>query len=122
MNICVRISLRGTLRLIRVDTLRSVHNVGFLVGQLMRRFLDESLELFPHLFPSNIKLSMVLQANAVRPLFTLYHLFTIKLNSTVTYSHYEQGIGCFFYVKIAYRMVFALCLNSNKLKKIPEVI
>ena len=30
-----RISLRGMLRLIRVDTLRRVHNVGFLAGRLI---------------------------------------------------------------------------------------
>ena len=29
-----RVSLRGMLRLIRVDTLRSVHNIGLLVGRL----------------------------------------------------------------------------------------
>ena len=28
------VSLRGMLRLIRVDTLRIIHNVGFLAGQL----------------------------------------------------------------------------------------
>ena len=32
-----RISLRCMLRLIRVNTLRSVHNVGFLVGRLKWR-------------------------------------------------------------------------------------
>ena len=31
----VRISLRGMLRLIRVDTLRTVHNVGFLLERLI---------------------------------------------------------------------------------------
>ena len=31
----VRFSLRGMLRLIRVDTLRRVHSVGFLVGRLI---------------------------------------------------------------------------------------
>ena len=30
----IRVSLRGMLRLIRVDTLRRVHNVGFLAGRL----------------------------------------------------------------------------------------
>ena len=30
----VRVRLRGMLRLIRVDNLRRVHNVGFLAGQL----------------------------------------------------------------------------------------
>ena len=30
----VRVSLRGLLRLIRVDTLRRVHTVGFLTGRL----------------------------------------------------------------------------------------
>ena len=33
-----RISLRGMLRLIRVDTLRKVHNVGFLAIRLILRF------------------------------------------------------------------------------------
>ena len=31
----VRVSLRGMLRLIRVDTLRRAHNVGFLAGRLI---------------------------------------------------------------------------------------
>ena len=31
----VRINLRGMLRLIRVDHLRGVHNVGLLVGRLI---------------------------------------------------------------------------------------
>ena len=30
----IRVSLRGMLRLIRIDTLRRVHNVGFLEGRL----------------------------------------------------------------------------------------
>ena len=30
----VRVSLRGMLRLIRIDTSRRVHNVGFLAGRL----------------------------------------------------------------------------------------
>ena len=32
---CVRVSLRGMLRLIRVDTKRRVHKVGFLAGRLI---------------------------------------------------------------------------------------
>ena len=31
----IRVSLRGMLRLIRVDTLRRVYNVGFLAGRLL---------------------------------------------------------------------------------------
>ena len=31
----VRVSLRGILRLIRVDTLRRIHNVGFLVERFI---------------------------------------------------------------------------------------
>ena len=34
----VRVSLRGMLRLIWVATLRTIHNVGFLVGQLIYCF------------------------------------------------------------------------------------
>ena len=33
----IRVSLRGMLRLIRVDTLRTVNNVGFLAGRLKCR-------------------------------------------------------------------------------------
>ena len=33
-KVSVRVSLRDMLRLIRVDTLRRVHNVGFLAGRL----------------------------------------------------------------------------------------
>ena len=36
----VRVSLRGMLRLIRVDTLRRVHNVGFLAGRLKCIFIN----------------------------------------------------------------------------------
>ena len=35
MKVSVRVSLRGMLRLIRVDTLRRVHNVDFLVERLI---------------------------------------------------------------------------------------
>ena len=35
----VRVNLRGMLRLIRVDTLSRVHNVGFLVTRLMSYFV-----------------------------------------------------------------------------------
>ena len=34
-TLSVRVSLRNILRLIRVDALRRVHNVGFLAGRLM---------------------------------------------------------------------------------------
>ena len=43
----VRVSLRGMLRLIRVDTLRRVHNVGFLAGRLICNFLTQYLNCFP---------------------------------------------------------------------------
>ena len=36
----VRVSLRGMLRLIRVDTLRSVYNVGFLAERLKCRSVN----------------------------------------------------------------------------------
>ena len=38
----VRVSLRGKLRLIRVDTLRRVHNVGILAGRLISVLVYES--------------------------------------------------------------------------------
>ena len=34
-SVSVRVSLRGILRLIRIDTLRRVHNLGFLVIRLI---------------------------------------------------------------------------------------
>ena len=34
-KVSIRVSLRGMLRLIRVDTLRRDHNVGFLAGRLI---------------------------------------------------------------------------------------
>ena len=38
----VRVSLRGMLKLNRVDTLRRVHNVGFLAGRLNYVNLSEA--------------------------------------------------------------------------------
>ena len=40
-KVSVRINLRGMLRLILVDTLRRVHNVGFLVGRLNYIYIGE---------------------------------------------------------------------------------
>ena len=39
-KLSVRVSLRGIFRLIRADTLRRVHNVGFLVGRLLCIYLN----------------------------------------------------------------------------------
>ena len=36
----IRVDLRGMLRLIRVDTLRRVHNVGFLTGRVIWENVD----------------------------------------------------------------------------------
>ena len=42
----VRVSLRGMLRLIRVDTLRRVHNVGFLVDWVINMPFSIEHKLF----------------------------------------------------------------------------
>ena len=41
----ILVSLRSMLRLIRIDTLRRVHNVGFLVGRLICNFQHISIHL-----------------------------------------------------------------------------
>ena len=41
---CIRVSLCGMLRLIRVDTLRRVHTVGFLAGRFIYILLSTLLE------------------------------------------------------------------------------
>ena len=38
-KVFVMVSLRGMLKLIRFDTLRRVHNVGFLAGRLIFGFI-----------------------------------------------------------------------------------
>ena len=40
-RVSVRVSLRGMLRLIRVDTLRRVHNVGYLVIRFINNLRNE---------------------------------------------------------------------------------
>ena len=45
----VRVSLRGMLKLIRVDSLRRAHNVGFLAGRLKlwsNRLFEGSVSMF----------------------------------------------------------------------------
>ena len=42
----VRVSLRGMLRLIRVDTLRRVNNVGFLAAHIV--WLKPTLDIVTH--------------------------------------------------------------------------
>ena len=46
----IRVSLRGMLRLTRVDTLRRVHNVGFSAGRLKLLFFQWSIELEVQIF------------------------------------------------------------------------
>ena len=49
VKMSARISLRGMLRLIRIDTLRRVHNVGFLVIRLFFIFTNAFTPPYEHI-------------------------------------------------------------------------
>ena len=66
-----RISLRGMLRLIWVDTLRRVHNVGFLVGRL------KIIPTDPHMSKTRV----IDISGGCLVLYTIDNVYFTKLNS-----------------------------------------